>query len=171
MARRKRRKGGGILRSAFIALALCVLFALGAVAGMVASYARDLPDIGRMADYQPASSTRIFSRDGTLLASGSTDGTVRLWDVATQKELAVLSHGTNAYGMSFTPDGTRLAVGCADNTIRLWDVATRQEVAELRGHTEYIHGLAFDADGSRLVSASGDGTLRVWDSVPRSGPR
>lgn len=48
---------------------MLVLFAVGAVAGMVAAYARNLPDISRMADYQPASSTRIFSRDGTQLAS------------------------------------------------------------------------------------------------------
>ncbi len=48
---------------------LLVLFAIGAVAGMVAAYARNLPDISRMADYQPASTTRIYARDGTLLAS------------------------------------------------------------------------------------------------------
>ncbi len=48
---------------------LVVLFAIGAVAGMVAAYARNLPDISRMADYQPASTTRIYARDGTQLAS------------------------------------------------------------------------------------------------------
>jgi penicillin-binding protein 1A len=48
---------------------MVVLFSIGTVAGMVAAYARNLPDISRMADYQPASSTRIFARDGTLLAS------------------------------------------------------------------------------------------------------
>ena len=48
---------------------MLVLFAVGAVAGMVAAYARNLPDISRMADYQPASTTRIFARDGTQLAS------------------------------------------------------------------------------------------------------
>jgi len=48
---------------------MLVLFTLGSVAGMVASYARNLPDINRMADYQPASSTRIFARDGTQLAA------------------------------------------------------------------------------------------------------
>ncbi len=48
---------------------LFVLFAIGAIAGMVAAYARNLPDISRMADYQPASTTRIYARDGTLLAS------------------------------------------------------------------------------------------------------
>jgi penicillin-binding protein 1A len=48
---------------------MLALFAVGAVAGMVAAYARNLPDISRMADYQPASTTRIFARDGTQLAS------------------------------------------------------------------------------------------------------
>ncbi len=48
---------------------LLLLFAIGAIAGMVAAYARNLPDISRMADYQPASTTRIYARDGTLLAS------------------------------------------------------------------------------------------------------
>jgi penicillin-binding protein 1A len=69
MPRRRRKRSGGLFRGLLIALFLCVLFALGAVAGMVAAYARNLPDISRMADYQPASSTRIFARDGTLLAS------------------------------------------------------------------------------------------------------
>src|SRR5579863_3179800 len=70
MPRRRRRSGAGrFFRGLLVALFLCVLFALGAVAGMVAAYARNLPDISRMADYQPASSTRIFARDGTQLAS------------------------------------------------------------------------------------------------------
>src|SRR5580700_4002291 len=70
MRRRRRSKGnGGFWRGVGIALLMLALFAVGSVAGMVASYARNLPDISRMADYQPASSTRIFARDGTPLAS------------------------------------------------------------------------------------------------------
>src|ERR1700722_17599570 len=57
------------MRGLGIAVFLLVLFAIGTVAGMVAAYGRNLPDISRMADYQPASSTRIFARDGTQLAS------------------------------------------------------------------------------------------------------
>ncbi len=52
-----------------VAALMFVLFAIGAIAGMVAAYGRNLPDISRMADYQPAATTRIFARDGTLLAS------------------------------------------------------------------------------------------------------
>src|ERR1700729_3347917 len=70
MPRRKRRSGDGrFWRGLFVAVLMLVLFAIGAVAGMIASYARNLPDISRMADYQPASSTRIYARDGTQLAS------------------------------------------------------------------------------------------------------
>ncbi|HET9029466.1 MAG TPA: PBP1A family penicillin-binding protein [Candidatus Aquilonibacter sp.] len=57
------------LRGTLVALLLIVLFVAGTVAGIVAAYSRNLPDISRMADYQPASSTRIFARDGTQLAS------------------------------------------------------------------------------------------------------
>jgi penicillin-binding protein 1A len=69
MPRRKRGRAQPFWRGLLVATFLIALFAIGAVAGMVAAYARNLPDISRMADYQPASSTRIFSRDGTLLAS------------------------------------------------------------------------------------------------------
>jgi penicillin-binding protein 1A len=72
MPGRKRRQGGGwgrFWRGFLIAIFLLALFGVGAIAGIVTSYGRNLPDISRMADYQPASTTRIFARDGTPLAS------------------------------------------------------------------------------------------------------
>lgn len=70
MPRRKRRsEAGQVWRGLLIAALMLVLFAVGAIAGMVAAYGRNLPDISRMADYQPASTTRIFARDGTQLAT------------------------------------------------------------------------------------------------------
>ena len=74
MRKRKARKPGGmragrVLRPIAVVVLMLVLFAAGTLAGIVAAYARNLPDISRMADYQPASSTRIFARDGSLLAS------------------------------------------------------------------------------------------------------
>src|SRR5581483_6505381 len=68
MSRRKKGRRS-FWRGLLVGLLMLVLFAAGTVAGIVAAYARNLPDISRMADYQPASATRIFARDGTLLAS------------------------------------------------------------------------------------------------------
>src|SRR5580658_2017445 len=69
--KRKAKKGAptGTTRNALVFALMVVLFALGTLAGIMAAYSRNLPDISRMADYQPARSTRIFARDGTLLAS------------------------------------------------------------------------------------------------------
>ena len=70
MPRNKRRgRAARVWRGIAVTIFLLVLFAVGTVAGMVAAYGRNLPDISRMADYQPAGTTRIFARDGTQLAS------------------------------------------------------------------------------------------------------
>ncbi len=69
MPGRKRRRRSRVWRGVLVTLLMMVLFSIGAVAGMIAAYGRNLPDISRMADYQPSSATRIFARDGTLLAS------------------------------------------------------------------------------------------------------
>ena len=105
-----------------------------------------------------------FSPDGSRLASGSYDNTVRLWDGSTGVPIATLEgHSESVVSLSFSPDGSRLASGSHDETVRLWDCASGVPIATLEGHSDSVWSLSFSPDGSRLASGSRDETVRLWD--------
>jgi WD40 repeat protein len=115
-------------------------------------------------------SCAAFSADGALVATGSWDSTVRLWEVGGKKEQAVLGeHPGGVRTLAFTPDGKTLVTAGEDKTVRLWDTKTRREKATLQGHNLAIYTLAVSPDGKLLATGGGNykeriaGELKLWD--------
>ena len=102
-----------------------------------------------------------FSPDGTILASGSYDDTIKLWNVATGKIITVLKQRRRVDSISFSPDGETLAINI--HRIKLWNVATGTNITTLKGHNSTTNSVSFSPDGGTLASGSHDKTIKLWD--------
>jgi WD40 repeat protein len=101
--------------------------------------------------------------DGKHVVSGSGDNTVRLWELATGKEVRRFTgHADWVRSVAVTPDGKYVVSGSGDNTVRLLELATGQEVRRFTGHENWVWSVAVTPDGKYVVSGSGDNTVRVW---------
>ena len=105
-----------------------------------------------------------FSSNGRLIAAGTAEGTVRLWEAQAGTPLTnCQGHANWINSIAFSPSGQMLVSGSDDQTIRLWDVSTGRCLNSLHGHTNRVRSVAFSPDGQMLVSGSDDQTIRLWD--------
>jgi glucose repression regulatory protein TUP1 len=120
-----------------------------------------------------------FARNGRIIASGSGDRSVRLWDLESNTQIANFSIEDGVTTVAISPDNLFVAAGSLDKSVRVWDIQSGQLVVRLEGehgHKDSVYSVAFAPSGGRLVSGSLDKTIKMWELTsparfaPSSGP-
>jgi WD40 repeat protein len=107
-----------------------------------------------------------YSPDGTRIVYGCYDGTLKVCDAATGRELQTLTgHEGPVNSVAYSPDGARIISASRDKTIKLWDATTGRELLTLTGHEGLVNSVAYSPDGTRIISASSDNTMKLWDAT------
>ncbi len=112
----------------------------------------------------------VWSPDGTSIACGIWDSTVRVWRTEDGQAISVFlghqdGHSGNVLAVAWSPDGCKIASGGFDETVRVWDATEGRELAALTGHEYSVHSVAWSPNGSKIASGSFDTTVRVWDAA------
>lgn len=120
-------------------------------------------EVGTLAGHTGAVLSLAISLNEQILASGSEDHTVKVWNLTTGQELHnLIGHTGAVLGLAISADSQILVSGSADKTIKIWNLSTGKLIQTLIGHTNGVESVAISADGQTLVSGSADKTIKVW---------
>lgn len=105
-----------------------------------------------------------FSPDGTKLAACGADRSIRVFDLASERqEVLIEDHADWVLGIAWSPDGTRLASASRDKTAKLFDATSGDALITYPEHGEPVYSVAFNADGSQVLSSGRDKRILVWN--------
>lgn len=122
------------------------------------------PAIGIFKGHENNVWSLAFSIDGSVLASGSEDQTIRLWQVDTGQCISIFTGHTDCIrSVVIHPDGQRLISAGEDRTWRIWNLQTGDCLQAIKGHEQGIWAIALSPDGCTIASASHDATVKLWD--------
>ena len=103
-----------------------------------------------------------FSPDGKTVAAGSSDNSIRLWDIKSGQLIRIFEgHKATVNSIKFSPDGKMLASGSDDKSINLWEVESGKLLQSFKGHKDPVNSISFSPDG-KAIATSSDGNLRLW---------
>ncbi|MBF0266068.1 MAG: caspase family protein [Gammaproteobacteria bacterium] len=106
-----------------------------------------------------------FSSDGRLAFSLALDQTLRVWEVATGREIKRYRvNSDQVKDLAISPNGYWIATGGKDKTMKLWDSATGKKIQIFTGHKRQVNALTFSHNGEHLISAGNDKIIKVWDT-------
>ncbi|HEY7152976.1 MAG TPA: protein kinase, partial [Gemmataceae bacterium] len=125
---------------------------------------RQSPRIVRLFFLRPYVIGAEFSPDGRQLLAASSDGTARVWNIATGKEFPPPPRQRPSLSSAvFSPDGRLAVTADRDRYAKVWEAATGQVVATLE-HDQGVNWACFSPDGRHVLTASNDKTARIWDA-------
>ena len=102
------------------------------------------------------------SPNGNFAATGTTEGEVHLWELATRKKQKVFRGAGEIWTVAFSPDGKAIAAGGKERTVWIWERATGKPIAGIHFWADILD-LAFSPDGRTLAIAYGNGQIRLWN--------